>query len=110
MGNQVVCGRGNAVRMHELRRVVLIDRETERKEAAGERGAESEKQSGAEKSIGVFLPAEGHPSNDKRYHKRDPSSTLRECLKGKRVLEFPTLHVAVLPDDSEFFPLVEDGE
>jgi|TARA_B110000967_G_scaffold39535_1_gene39272 hypothetical protein len=110
MRNHLVSGPGNAVRMHELRRLVLIDRETERKKAAGGRDAESEKQSGAEKSIGVFLPAEGHPANDKRYHKLDPSSTLRECLKGKRVLEFPTLHVAVLPDDSEFFPLVEDGE
>jgi hypothetical protein len=37
-------------------------------------------------------------------------ATLRENLDGKRVLEFPTLHVAVLPEDEAAFPLVPAGD
>ena len=77
-------------------------------EASKKLGLKSE--TSIEKSIGVFLAAEGRPANDKRFYKLDPSLTLQQCLQGKRVLEFPTLHVAVLPDDEEFFPQVEEDE
>lgn len=108
MRAHLTSGPGRAARLHELRRFVMIDREKEKKKALPD-DAENKKESNA-KSIGVFLAAEGRPANDKRFYKLDPSLTLQQCLQGKRVLEFPTLHVAVLPDDEEFFPQVEEDE
>ena len=51
--------------------------------------------------------ARGQP----RFHRLAlDNATFRENLNGKRVLEFPTLHVAVLPEDEAAFPLVPPGD
>ncbi|KAK3749954.1 hypothetical protein QZH41_013865 [Actinostola sp. cb2023] len=52
--------------------------------------------------ISVFLKMEYQPANQERYHLLNPSQTLKECLSGKTIIEFPTLHV-VLPDKSDMY-------
>ena len=41
--------------------------------------------------------------DDRRHYRLDAGKTLRECLEGKRVVEFPRLHVTVLPEDEGKF-------
>jgi hypothetical protein len=66
---------------------------------AGEEGTTSAKTT----ELAVYLEKEGCPANDKRYHRLDVRKTLRECLEGKRVLEFPSMQVTVLPEDEGRF-------
>ena len=88
-------GPGNAARLHELRRFRSL-RERRKAETPA--------------TIGIFLAAEGRRADDPRFHRLALDATLRENLNGKRVLEFPTLHVAVLPEDENAFPLVPTNE
>ena len=74
--------------------------------AARERSLEAEGAKAPEGAIGIFLAAEGRRADDPRFHRLALDATFRENLNGKRVLEFPTLHVAVLPEDEAAFPLV----
>jgi hypothetical protein len=92
-------GPGNAARLHELRRFRSLQERTNKNENENETS-----------SIGIFLAAEGRRADDPRFHRLTLDSTLRENLNGKRVLEFPTLHVAVLPEDQDAFPLVPENE
>ena len=88
-------GPGNAARLHELRRFRSL-RERRKAETPA--------------TIGIFLAAEGRRADDPRFHRLALDATLRENLNGKRVLEFPRLHVAVLPEDENAFPLVPTNE
>ena len=92
-------GPGNAARLHELRRFRSLQERTNKNENENETS-----------SIGIFLAAEGRRADDPRLHRLALDATLRENLNGKRVLEFPTLHVAVLPEDQDAFPLVPENE
>ena len=92
-------GPGNAARLHELRRFRSLQERTNKNENENETS-----------SIGIFLAAEGRRADDPRFHRLALDATLRENLNGKRVLEFPTLHVAVLPEDQDAFPLVPENE
>ena len=94
-------GPGNAARLHELRRFRSLQERTNKNENENENETSS---------IGIFLAAEGRRADDPRFHRLALDSTLRENLNGKRVLEFPTLHVAVLPEDQDAFPLVPENE
>jgi len=94
-------GPGNAARLHELRRF---------RDPARERSLEAEGAKAPEGAIGIFLAAEGRRADDPRFHRLALDATFRENLNGKRVLEFPTLHVAVLPEDEAAFPLVPAGD
>ena len=94
-------GPGNAARLHELRRF---------RDPARERSLEAEGAKAPEGAIGIFLAAEGRRADDPRFHRLALDATFRENLNGKRVLEFPTLHVAVLPEDQDAFPLVPENE
>jgi len=91
-------GPGNAARLHELRRFKGLPFELRETAKA------------PESAIGIFLAAEGRRADDPRFHRLALDATLRENLDGKRVLEFPTLHVAVLPEDEAAFPLVPAGD
>lgn len=95
-------GPGNAARLHELRRFRSLQERTNKNE--------NEDENETEVSIGIFLAAEGRRADDPRFHRLALDATLRENLNGKRVLEFPTLHVAVLPEDQDAFPLVPENE
>jgi hypothetical protein len=95
-------GPGNAARLHELRRFRRAQERTNKNE--------NEDENETEVSIGIFLAAEGRRADDPRFHRLALDATLRENLNGKRVLEFPTLHVAVLPEDQDAFPLVPENE
>ena len=94
-------GPGNAARLHELRRFRSLQERTNKNENENENETSS---------IGIFLAAEGRRADDPRFHRLALDATLRENLNGKRVLEFPTLHVAVLPEDQDAFPLVPENE
>jgi hypothetical protein len=94
-------GPGNAARLHELRRFRSLQERTNKNENENENETSS---------IGIFLAAEGRRADDPRLHRLALDATLRENLNGKRVLEFPTLHVAVLPEDQDAFPLVPENE
>lgn len=52
----------------------------------------------------LFLKVELGQANDPRYYSLDPTSTVRESLAGKTIIEFPTVYV-VLPQDVAKFPL-----
>ena len=54
-------------------------------------------------TLAVHMEKEGCPANDRRHYRLDAGKTLRECLEGKRVVEFPRLHVTVLPEDEGKF-------
>ena len=45
---------------------------------------------------------------DRRFHRLRTEETIRANLAGKRLVEFPTLHVAVLPEDEGTFPEMEE--
>ena len=94
-------GPGNAARLHKLRRFRSLQERTNKNENENENETSS---------IGIFLAAEGRRADDPRFHRLALDATLRENLNGKRVLEFPTLHVAVLPEDQDAFPLVPENE
>ena len=94
-------GPGNAARLHELRRFRSLQERTNKNENENENETSS---------IGIFLAAEGRRADDPRFHRLALDATFRENLNGKRVLEFPTLHVAVLPEDEAAFPLVPAGD
>lgn len=54
--------------------------------------------------ISIFMKAEGWPANDVRYHAVDPQETLATVLRGKMIVEYPTLLV-VLPEDLDAYPI-----
>ncbi|KAL1526659.1 hypothetical protein AB1Y20_015363 [Prymnesium parvum] len=54
----------------------------------------------------VFLRAEGRCANDPRFYLLTLHESLSTLLAGKRVIEFPTLHVAT-PDEAHSYPLLE---
>jgi hypothetical protein len=106
----LAAGPGNAAaRLHELRRFVAVDRERSKKKNTGGSAATGGG-SESEKSIAVFFAAEGRPANDPRYHRLNVQKSLRDNLRGKSVLEFPTMHVAVLPEDEKQFALMPEDE
>ena len=43
-------------------------------------------------------------ANEKRYHELDATQTVGQLLKGKVLIEFPTIHVA-LPQEMANFPV-----
>lgn len=47
-------------------------------------------------------------ANQKRYHELDATQTVGELLKGKVVIEFPTIHVA-LPAEVARYPSSQEG-
>ena len=83
-------GPGRASRLHRLRRFVDAIK--------GEEDPE-----GSTTALAVHMEKEGCPANDRRHYRLDAGKTLRECLEGKRVVEFPRLHVTVLPEDEGKF-------
>ena len=89
-------GPGRAARLHQLRRYTAAMKTL----LAGGGGGGGE--------LAVFLEKEGCPANAKRFFKLKLDDTLRANLEGKRLLEFPTLHVAVLPEDAHVFPEPEE--
>jgi len=91
-------GPGRAARLHQLRRFADA-----MKGATGMNAGEDAGQSAKTPELAVYLEKEGCPANDKRYHRLDVRKTLRECLEGKRVLEFPSMQVTVLPEDEGRF-------
>jgi len=82
---------GQAARLHRLRRFVAAVKEGKE----GEAGGASE--------LAVFLAQDGRPANDPRFHKLNLNETIRANLAGKTIVEFPTMHVAVLPEDAKMF-------
>ena len=81
-------GPGRASRLHRLRRFV-----------DAMKGEDPEGLT----TLAVHMEKEGCPANDRRHYRLDAGKTLRECLEGKRVVEFPRLHVTVLPEDEGKF-------
>ena len=67
-------------------------------------------------SLRVFLFAEGRRADDPRYHELPLESSLCEALKGKTVIEYPTLHIALASSSEDegvptaLFPLVPPEE
>jgi hypothetical protein len=53
-------------------------------------------------------PLLGCQANQKRYHELDATQTVGELLKGKVVIEFPTIHVA-LPAEVARYPSSQEG-
>ena len=85
---------GQAARLHRLRRFVAAVKEGKEGEAGGGGGASE---------LAVFLAQDGRPANDPRFHKLNLNETIRANLAGKTIVEFPTMHVAVLPEDAKMF-------
>ncbi len=85
---------GQAARLHRLRRFVAAVKEGKEGEAGGGGGASE---------LAVFLAQDGRPANDPRFHKLNLNETIRANLAGKTIVEFPTMHVAVLPEDANMF-------
>lgn len=92
-------GPGQAARLHELRRYTSA-----MKNATSSAGSSSNPAT----DLAVFLEKEGCPANARRFFKLKLDDTLKASLEGKRLLEFPTLHVAVLPEDAAKFPEPEE--
>ncbi|KAL1022766.1 hypothetical protein UPYG_G00032020 [Umbra pygmaea] len=59
--------------------------------------------------IRVFMKVEGRKANSVRYHELDVAKTLKENLKFKLVIEYPSLHI-VLKDLCQDYPLKETAE
>ena len=59
--------------------------------------------------LGVFLLAERRAANDPRYHRLPLHESLGEALRGKVLLEFPTIHVATQEEAACFALLEEDA-
>ena len=55
-----------------------------------------------------FSPRRGNPQTTGGFHRLRTEETIRANLAGKRLVEFPTLHVAVLPEDEGTFPEMEE--
>lgn len=51
-----------------------------------------------------FMKMEGQKANQTFFLKLDPQETIKSCLKKKKIIEFPTIHVA-LADQLSQFPL-----
>ena len=85
---------GQAARLHRLRRFVAAVKEGKEGEAGGGGGASE---------LAVFLAQDGRPANDPRFRKLNLNETIRANLAGKTIVEFPTMHVAVLPEDAKMF-------
>ena len=62
-----------------------------------------EGEAGGASELAVFLAQDGRPANDPRFHKLNLNETIRANLAGKTIVEFPTMHVAVLPEDAKMF-------
>ena len=83
-------GPGRAARLHQLRRFTDALKAMDKGDGGGA-------------SVCVYFEKHGCPANAKRYHRLSLENTFKENLAGKNVLEFPTLHVAVLPADAGKF-------
>ena len=61
-------------------------------------------------NLRVYMLAECRRANDPRYHELAVGAALGEALRGKAVIEFPTLHVALPAEgaDEERFPLLSE--
>lgn len=59
--------------------------------------------------LSVFLLAERRAANDPRYHRLPLDESLGGALRGKVVLEFPTIHVATQDEAARFALLEEDA-
>jgi hypothetical protein len=94
-------GPGRAAQLHQLRRYTAAMKALL---AGGGGGGKGEAKPDSVPSLAVYLEKEGCPANAKRFFRLRLEETLRANLEGKRVLEFPTLHVAVLPEDAAAFP------
>jgi hypothetical protein len=58
--------------------------------------------------LAVLMMRVDSPANGREWHALDKDRPLREIFKGKTIVEFPTLHVAI-PSESKNFALVDDG-
>ena len=56
-----------------------------------------------------YLPATGRRADDPRYHRLPPERTLADLLRGKNVIEFPTVHVAMGEDEFSRFQEMDAG-
>lgn len=97
-------GPGRAARLHELRRFTAAMKTL----LAGSGSGGSGGGGGGGGELAVFLEKEGCPANAKRFYRLKLDDTLKANLQGKRLLEFPTLLVAVLPEDANVFPEPEE--
>ena len=52
-------------------------------------------------SLRVLLFAEGRRADDPRYYALPLELSLSEALRGKTVIEYPTLHVELLPTSAD---------
>ena len=59
--------------------------------------------------LSVFLLAERRAANDPRYHRLPLDESLGGALRGKVLLEFPTIHVATQDEAARFALLEEDA-
>ena len=59
--------------------------------------------------LSVFLLAERRAANDPRYHRLPLDESLGGALRGKLLLEFPTIHVATQDEAARFALLEEDA-
>merc|ERR1712029_441998 len=56
-------------------------------------------------SLAIFMKRLPCSSTSPRYFKLDPDATLMDSLKGKTIIEYPTIDV-VMRDDTDRFPLI----
>ena len=97
-------GPGRAARLHELRRFTAALKSLLTAAESDGGGGGGGGGDGSKSELAVFLEKEGCPANAKRFYKLRLEDTLRANLEGKQLLEFPTLHVALLPEDASAFP------
>lgn len=57
--------------------------------------------------IRLLLKAE-QKRGGRKFYEIESSDTLRECLKNKLVIEYPTIHV-VLKDQADFYDIIDSG-
>lgn len=67
------------------------------------------KAEGANK-LRVFLKAEGLKNSQNRYHEMNPRKSLRSNLRGKVIIEYPTLFVVINHSADGFNLVPSDGE
>lgn len=58
----------------------------------------------------VLLKAEGLKKNSNRYYEMDLKKSLKSNLKGKIIIEYPTLHVVLKHSADDFDVIPSDGE
>lgn len=57
--------------------------------------------------IRILLKAE--LKSGKKFYELDSTYTLRECLKSRIIIEYPTIHL-VLKDQASFYDIVDSGK